>query len=190
MSTSNRGQFKRGQRWRKRQPWWDRQWLVEQYANLGRSASDIAREGGVTENAILFWLKKHGIKARTMREVRASKHWGVSGVDNPMWNKRGELNPNWKGGVTAERQAFYASEAWRVACAAVWKRDNAACCRCHLNRDESPDMPMHIHHIEPFAVVELRADVGNLVLLYEACHQFVHSRKNVNREYLPQIRNP
>jgi 5-methylcytosine-specific restriction endonuclease McrA len=187
MSKPNSGRFKKGEHWRPRQPWWDRAWLVEQYADAGRSAADIAQEGGVTENAILFWLKKHGIKTRSMREVRAAKHWGASGVDNPMWNNRGELNPNWRGGVTAERQAFYASQKWKAACSAVWKRDKAKCRRCGLRRDDSPDMPMHIHHIEPFAIVAKRADIENLVLLCEACHQFVHSKANVHREYLPQV---
>lgn len=185
MSKPNRGQFKKGTHWRKRRPWWNHSWLLEQYVTLGRSAADIAREGVVTENAILFWIKKHRIKTRTMQEVRALKHWGVSGVDNPMWNKFGELNPNWKGGITADRQSFYASSEWKTACAAVWKRDKATCRRCGLKCDDSPDMPMHIHHIEPFATVALRADIRNLALLCEACHRFIHSKKNVQREYLP-----
>lgn len=187
MSNANKGQFKKGEHWRAPRPWWNRSWLVEQYLTLGRSAADIARESAVTENAILYWLKKHRIRTRSMREVRAAKHWGASGVDNPMWNKLGELNPNWKGGVTAERQAFYASMEWKSACAAVWKRDKARCCRCGLRRNDSPDMPMHIHHIEPFPTVTKRAATSNLVLLCETCHRFVHSKANTQREYLPKI---
>lgn len=190
MSRKNSGQFKKGQHWRKPQPWWKRSWLLEQYVALGRSAAEIARDGGVTENAILFWLTKHKVKTRTMREVRATKHWGASGVDNPMWNKFGELNPSWKGGVTGERQAFYVSRAWRAACAAVWKRDGATCRRCGLVHKDTPDMPMHIHHIESFANATLRADIGNLVLVCEACHRFIHSKRNARREYLPQSGNP
>ena len=187
MSKVNSGQFKKGTHWRKPRPWWKREWLETQYVTLKRSAADIAREGGVGETAILYWLKKHGIHTRGMSEIRAIKHWGLSGVDNPMWNKAGELNPNWKGGVTAERQAFYVSAEWKSACSATWIRDKATCCRCGLRRDDSPDMPMHIHHIEPFATEMLRANIKNLVLLCEACHQFVHSRENVHREYLPQV---
>ena len=55
-----------------------------------------------------------------------------------------------------------------------------------LRRDDSPDMPFHIHHVVSFADKELRAEPSNLVLLCEACHQFVHSRENLTREYLPQ----
>ena len=187
MSKPNRGQFKKGTHWRKPRPWWDKEWLSEQYLALGKSASEIAVGGCVTENTIFFWLKKHGIKTRSMQEVRAAKHWGAMGSDNPMWNKLGELNPNWRGGVTTERQAFYTGRAWKVACSAVWKRDRAKCCRCGLGRDDSPDMPMHIHHIESFAVVAKRADIANLVLLCEVCHHFVHSKANVHREYLPKV---
>lgn len=189
MKKKNSGQFKKGQHWRKARPWWERAWLVEQYESLSRSAADIAREGCVTENAILFWLKKHSIKTRTMQEIRNAKHWGASGVDNPMWNRRGELNPNWKGGVTAERQAFYASMEWKKVCSRVWKRDKSKCRRCGMKRDDSLDMPFHIHHIESFSVKGKRADPENLVLLCEVCHHFVHSRENIGREYLPQIRD-
>lgn len=187
MVKRNSGQFKKGSHWRKPKPWWNKEWLSEQYLSLGKSASEIAADGGVTENAILYWIKKHRIKTRSMKEIRSSKHWGSTGSDNPMWNKLGELNPNWKGGVTADRQAFYASSEWKVACSAIWKRDRATCQRCGLSRNDSPDIPMHIHHIEPFSDVALRADKNNLVLLCEVCHYFVHSKGNVYREYLPKV---
>jgi hypothetical protein len=187
MSTKNDGRFKKGQHWRKPKPWWDRAWLDDQYTSQGKSAADIAREGGVTENAILFWLKKYGIRSRSMKEIRAAKHWGAVGSDNPMWNKRGELNPMWKGGITPERQAFYLSDEWKAACSTVWKRDKATCRRCGIRHADSLDLPKHIHHIESFKNVALRADPSNLVLLCEVCHWFVHSKRNVDREYLPQV---
>ena len=183
---NNSGQFTKGEHWRERKPWWDKEWLYDQYISCGKSAGEIANEGGITENGIFYWLQKHGIKRRTIKEVRRLKHWGLSGADNPMWNKRGELNPMWKGGVTPDRQAFYTSEAWRKACSAVWKRDNATCQRCGEQKQESPDTPFHIHHITSFANEQLRAEPQNLVLLCETCHHFVHSKKNTNREYLPK----
>lgn len=182
-------EFKPGQHWRERKPFWDRDWLHHEYVEKGRSAGDIAAEFGVTAESIIHWLRKHGIRRRSTSEARALKHWGASGSDNPMWNKRGELNPRWLGGVTPERQSFYTSEAWRKACSSVWKRDNATCQRCKLHRDDQPDMPFHIHHIVSFAVEELRADIDNLVLLCEVCHQFVHSRRNTDGEFLSQERH-
>ena len=177
----------KGHHWRSHQPFREREWLFNAYITQQQSTGDIAKQYGVTDAAIIFWLKKHGIERRSISQARSIKHWGVVGPDNPMWNKRGELNPNWKGGITPERQEFYTSTAWKKACSAVWRRDKATCQRCGMKRQESPDMPFHIHHIQPFSDRELRADVSNLTLLCESCHQFIHSKRNVNREYLPKI---
>lgn len=180
----NNGRFTKGYHWRTAQAFRSKEWLEDNYVKNEISSGDISKMFGVTDAAILFWLKKHGIPRRTVSGARKIKHWGLSGVDNPMWNMRGELNHNWKGGVTAERQAFYTSREWKRACSSVWKRDNATCRRC-----ESPscqELPFHIHHVVSFSDKNLRADVGNLVLLCEPCHQFVHSRKNIDREYLPK----
>ena len=182
-------EFKPGQHWRPPQLFRDADWLRAEYVERGRSTGDIAEQFGVTDAAIFFWLRKHDIPRRTVAEARALKHWGASGADNPMWNKRGELNPRWLGGVTPERQAFYTSQEWKDACSFVWKRDEATCRRCGLYRDDQPDMPFHIHHVVSFAVEELRADPANLVLLCETCHQFVHSRGNVDGAFLSQERD-
>ena len=154
---------------------------------MGRSASDIAANFGVTNAAIVHWLRKHGIERRTMSETRALKHWGSSGSDNPMWNRRGELSPRWLGGVTPERQEFYTSQEWKSVCSEVWKRDQATCQRCGLKKAEQADMPMHIHHIVSFAEKELRAESRNLVLLCKVCHNFVHSKRNVDGEFISKI---
>lgn len=180
-------EFKKGQHWRKSKPYWSKDWLHSEYVVKGRSLGEIATEFNVTEPAIRFWARKHGIPMRTTSEARSIKCWGQSGCDNPMWNRRGELNPNWRGGVSQERQAFYSSVEWKSACSAVWKRDSARCRRCGLSKNESPDVPFHIHHIISFSNGDLRADVDNLVLLCEVCHHFVHSRRNVDGEFLSEI---
>ena len=168
-------------------PWWNKDWLRDQYVGCNKSAAAIALEGKVTENAILFWLHKHDIPRRSMSDIRKQQHWGLSGADNPMWNMRGEANPRWLGGITPERQAFYVSPEWKSVCSFVWKRDKATCRRCGLKHIDSADMPFHIHHIQSFAIEELRAESNNLVLLCETCHHFIHSKRNKNREYLPQV---
>ncbi len=183
----NSGQFKAGTHWRKPQSFRDKKWLIEQYQKLERSAGDIAKQFGVTDAAILFWLRRHGIKRRSVSDARKIKHWGQVGIDNPMWNKRGELSPRWMGGITPDRQAFYTSIEWKRACSLVWKRDDAKCQRCGSDRREFPDLPFHIHHIKSFAVIELRADPNNLVLLCEICHHFVHSRRNTKNEFLSKV---
>jgi 5-methylcytosine-specific restriction endonuclease McrA len=184
---NKQGQFIKGHHWRSPQLFREKDWLFNAYITQQQSTGEISKQFGVTDAAIIFWLKKHNIKRRSVSEARSIKHWGLSGPDNPMWNKRGELNHNWKGGVTPERQEFYTSTSWKKACHAVWRRDRATCQRCEAKKKDYPDMPFHIHHIQPFSDRELRADVGNLTLLCESCHQFVHSKRNVNREHLPKI---
>lgn len=97
-----------------------------------------------------------------------------------------EANPNWRGGVTPERQAFYRSPEWKAACIAVWRRTDAKCERCRADyRDADRDSErFHIHHIVSFACRELRASPDNLALLCRPCHLFVHSNANVSREFI------
>lgn len=171
-------EFKKGQHWRPRKPYWDREWLRREYEDNFRSANEIAEQFGITEAAILHWLRKHKIPRRDMSEIRAEKHWGMSGEDNAMFGKRGEEVPNWKGGVTAERQAFYSSIGWKKARKAVYKRDKHKCQRCGDKEN------LHIHHIVSFANEELRADPNNLILLCADCHHWVHSKENTNKEYI------
>lgn len=178
------GQFIKGEHWRSPQSFREKEWLQHHYDELKMSAGEIARMFNVTDAAILFWLRKHKIKRRTVGQARKIKKWGAFGVDNPMWNKRGELNPRWLGGVTPERQSFYMSDDWKVACRSVWRRDNATCQRCGIAKRLSPDMPFHIHHIVSFSDKALRADTNNLVLVCESCHHFIHSKRNIDREFL------
>lgn len=184
---NEKGQFVKGSHWRPPQKFRERLWLEDNYTTQQRSTGDIAREFGVSDAAILYWLKKHAIRRRSISESRACKHWGSEGPDNPMWNKRGELNPRWQGGITPERQAFYQSTEWKKACSEVWRRDRATCVRCGLRKTDSPDTPFHIHHIEGFVNEGLRAETTNLALVCEICHHFIHSKKNTSREYLPKI---
>ena len=184
VSYSPSTQFKKGEHWRKEKPFWNKDWLIEEYCVKEKSAKEIGDMFGVHENAIYYWCDKHNINRRSVGEARQVKHWGCSGVDNPMWNRRGELNPRWRGGITPERQEFYTSQKWKDACKKVWKRDNGICQRCGLKK--TGDMPFHIHHIVSFSDNDLRADVGNLILLCEACHWWVHSRRNVDNEYIQE----
>jgi len=172
-------EFKPGQHWREHKPYWDKSWLESEYTDKGRSSSEIAADFGVTEAAIIFWLRKHGINRRSMSEVRGVKRWGASGESNPMYGKCGSDNANWKGGCTPERQAFYSSTEWARASLEVWRRDKGICSRCGAT-----NVKMHIHHIVSFSVKELRSSIDNLVLLCVDCHHFVHSKNNVNSEFL------
>jgi hypothetical protein len=171
-------EFKKGQHWRPKKPYWGYEWLRHEYEDNFRSANEIAEQFGVTEAAILHWLRKHKIQRRDMSEIRTKKYWGLSGEQNGMFNKRGNENPNWRGGITPERQDFYTSIEWKKSCSAVYKRDNAQCQRCGSKNN------LHIHHIVSFENEKLRADIDNLILLCADCHRWVHSNQNVDKEYI------
>jgi hypothetical protein len=176
--------------WRPHRPFREKAYLLEEYVNKGRSAGRIAADHGVTEGTIYFWLRKHGISCRStseaIREAKKYGNWGAgTGPGNPMYGKVGSLNPNWKGGVTPERQAFYASAEWKAVAKRVKRRDHWTCQRCGATRGDG--LKLAIHHVIPFGVVRLRLDPANLVLLCQACHDFVHSRRNVRKEFIGSV---
>lgn len=175
-------EFKPGQHWRPRQPFWDKAWLEREYVERQRSAGDIARQFGVGTAAIMHWLRKHDIPRRSVSDARHVKRWGARREANGMHGRSGQENPNWKGGITPERQAFYSSQEWKDVETAVRERDRGTCQRC--GSTESGQRDMHVHHIAPFAVVHLRAEPSNLVLLCPRCHGFIHRRRNVGREFI------
>ena len=99
---------------------------------------------------------------------------------------RGDAHPNWKGGHSPERARFYATPEWKLAARTVWGRDLGTCQNCGAQsyRTSNPHERWHIHHIDSFANVELRADVTNLVLLCPKCHRWVHGNSNPERKFL------
>jgi hypothetical protein len=164
----------------------NRNWLYEQYVTNQRSMSEIAIEQECTCANIRFFLKKFSITRCNISEARFVKHWGSSGPKNSMYGRVGDRSPSWKGGITPERQKFYESDEWKVVSQEIWIRDKGTCQRCQVKR-KSKDRAFHIHHIVSFAVPELRAEPTNLVLLCPKCHRFVHSRKNVNKEFRKEV---
>jgi 5-methylcytosine-specific restriction protein A len=163
-------------------PFHDKGWLEHEYLIAKRPAADIAKEYGVTENNVLFFLQKHGIPARSMERIRAEKYWGASGEKNPMFGRHGSKNPHWKGGVTPERQAFYLSRGWKQISQQVWRRDRALCQRCGIKAGLGVEI--HIHHKVSFAYRPQRAVLSNLILLCDPCHNWVHSNRNKNKEWI------
>jgi hypothetical protein len=176
--------FKKGEHWRPHKPYWDREWLYNEYIIKGHSSSEIAADFSITNNAICFWLNKHKIPTRSMSEVRAIKYWGQNGNSNPMFGRHGMDSPNWRGGSSQERQVFYSSLEWKKVVKVIRKRDKQICRRC--GRGERPWIKEfhHIHHLVSFAVEKLRADPDNLILLCKDCHYWVHSIENAGKEFL------
>lgn len=177
------GRFLPGTHWRPKALHWDPAWLREQYQVRGRSSVEIAEEAGTTDAAIIYWLRRHGIPRRTAAQVRAIKHWGASGQANPMYGKTGKANPRYVDGSSPERQRMYARGAGKAFIRAVLERDGYRCRRCGAPKRGAKSL--HAHHVAPWAGNEaLRFDPENAVTLCRSCHSWVHSRANVDREFL------
>jgi hypothetical protein len=125
-------------------------------------------------------------KIRQARLDDGSKGLFLPNGDHVLKGKIGKDHPSWQGGVTPLRNAFYASDEWKSACVAIWKRDNATCQNCSIKQSDvdRKKYAFHIHHIKSFArYPELRANPENLVLLCRPCHLWVHSKKNVENKF-------
>lgn len=104
-----------------------------------------------------------------------------------MKGRRGKDHHSWQGGLTPEREAMARTDEWKEAVKFVWHRADAKCERCgcdHRKVDNRRANGFHIHHIAPFRFKETRCEVSNLVLLCRPCHHFVHSKKNINKEFI------
>jgi thymidylate synthase (FAD) len=129
--------------------------------------------------------KKHSektkIKISKTRIERKIK--GISGEDNPMYGRTGEKSPNWKGGVTPERQRLYATKEWNSINSKVFERDNWVCQRCggkHSYRNQ-----LHAHHIKSWAdYPDNRLELSNLITICKKCHHWIHSKKNTKKDFL------
>ena len=142
-----------------------------------------------------FSGRTHTPETRAKMSARAKATGRVPydpSVGSYMKGRKGPNTPNWKGGITPERQALYSSREWKECVKSVWKRDNAICCRCGkdhrtISAKDRKRWGFALHHIVGFEVVELRCVVSNLVLLCRPCHLWVHSKKNVNKDFIKEI---
>lgn len=176
-------EFKPGQHWRPHGKHRERDWLEQQYVTLGRSTGDIAKDEGFTEEAIIFWMRKHGIPRRSIGQARALKRWGLAGQANGMFGRMGSANPNYVDGSSPERQRGYAQGVGSAFLRAVYERDGYRCVRCA--EPKGKPRSLHAHHIVPWAGNEaLRFDLANAVTLCRQCHSWVHSKANKERTYL------
>lgn len=189
----------------------EKQWLEARYVGEQMDCAQIGRLAERDPKTIWSWLRYYGIPTRprgsnvgqlpkgraagfslsaehkqSLRAARLKDGRAPWMKDGKHWlQHEGAVHPNWKGGITPERQAFYACGAWRESVKAVWKRADAKCERCgrHHNTTERRGT-FHVHHIVSFAVPALRAEVSNLALLCKPCHLFVHSAKNASGDFI------
>ena len=81
------------------------------------------------------------------------------------------------------REKLASSELWKRRVKQVWERDNATCQRCGRRYNHN-GKTFEIHHIIPFARRKYRTKLSNLVLLCPKCHNWVHSNKNTNKDFI------
>lgn len=193
----------------------NKEWLENEYLNKKRGCGELSKECLVDPKTIYSWLKKFSIPTRqrggtsssgsfkkghkicvgrklsekTKNKIRENciENGRVPYLKNgEHWLKQiGVHSPNWKGGITPERQQVYSSIEWCEAVKYVWKRDNAICQKCGKHHNQTSNRgTFHIHHIESFAIKEKRTDVNNLILLCKDCHKWVHSKQNKQKQFL------
>lgn len=192
-----------------------KEWLYKEYVIKQRTCNEIAIEVKRDPKSVWSWLKKYNIPTRPRGGPSSSgsfkkgtnlwkgKHHSQATKDKIRqarikdgrvpylkdgihWLKHeGAISPNYKGGLTPERQAFYSSLEWVELVKQVWARDNARCKNCdkHHNEDNNRGS-FHIHHIVSFQIREKRTDLSNLVLLCKKCHRWVHSKNNTNQKFI------
>ncbi len=172
-------EFKR----REPKPYWEKKWLTKEYVTKGRSAQEIANECGGAESNVLYFLAKHGIPRRTVKQARKLKRWGLKGEANGMYGRCGSRNPRWIDGSSPERQTIYARCFWKELAKAVYQRDGYACLRCKCSH--TGENKLHAHHVKPWAGnKDSRFVLSNIVTLCHKCHIWVHSKANNLSEYL------
>lgn len=203
--------------WQRRAKPVSEEWLRVKYLDEHLGCGEIATIVKRDPKSVWNWLKDLGIQTRkrgmdvrqqiqkgqrlalgnrlTQRhkdQLRAARKRDgripalVNGVH---WTKAyGRHGATWKGGITPERQAFYATPEWADAVKAVWRRDDAYCQRCGLDhRSIQRDVErFHIHHIDSFMIRDRRAASDNLVLLCDKCHRWVHGKKNIEKVFIGQ----
>lgn len=153
-----------------------------------RSRGGDSSSGSFKKGSNLWLGKKH--KPETKDKIREArlKDGHVPYLKNGVhWMKglESKNHPNFKGGLTPERQSLYSSNEWSEAIKKVWKRDNAICQKCGKSHNEEKNRGnFHIHHLVSFQVRELRSEVSNLILLCKECHRWVHSNKNINKQFI------
>jgi len=94
------------------------------------------------------------------------------------YNKNGENNPAWRGGITSFRRTVETTAAYQKWRKDVFKRDKYHCRVCGSNKK------IQVHHIKTFAEhPELRMDMKNGVTLCAECHLQTYGKEDRFEQY-------
>lgn len=87
-------------------------------------------------------------------------------------SKKGEKNPNWKGGISPKNILIRNSSEMRLWRKSVFERDNYTCIWCGARNGNGKAVILHADHIKPFCdYPELRFAIDNGRTLCIDCHK-------------------
>jgi hypothetical protein len=125
---------------------------------------------------------KKGVKLSESHKRNLS----ISHIGQKSWNKglkmpeiSGKNNPNWKGGISKERQSFGNKDYvnWRND---IFKKDDYTCCLCGRFGGN-----LNAHHIKKWSdFPKLRYDVKNGETLCKECHKIIHLKNPMEKAIL------
>ena len=152
----------------------------------GKKHSEITKE----KMRIKATGKKHNIETiqKLKEKLKGRKVWnkGLKGKQKKKGGyifSFGEKNPNWKGGISSEREKMRGSIEFRLWRKSVFERDNFTCQKYNIKGGN-----LCAHHINNFAdFPELRFAIDNGITLSEKAHKEFHKKyrkKNNTKEQL------
>jgi thymidylate synthase ThyX len=161
----------------------DAAWLRHHYHDRALPQETIAQLAGVSPHTIRAWVRKHGLQKPLGSWTRGVSPWNRGKRYHGGWKhtpetrtrlaeqKRGEANPQWKGGITADGVKLRRPlEALRDA---IYTRDAHTCRLCGKTGGR-----LTLHHVLPlWARPELADDADNVVTLCRPCHYSINGRE-------------
>ena len=145
-------------------PYMDKPLLIKMYVESRLTTEQIGKSFGVSGSCIVDWLREYRIPARSPNEYE---------------RPRGPESPRYINGQSTLRMKLYGRREWAALRRVVVPRDKV--CR-HCGQ---PKIKVVLHHIKSWSgFPESRLDPDNVVLLCKACHDWVHSKRNTNHEFL------
>jgi thymidylate synthase ThyX/transposase-like protein len=158
-------------------------WLEEQYIVNGLDQASIAQLAGVSKHTIRSWVRKYGLQKPVGSWTVGRTPWNKGKRYRAGWNhtpemrrrlseqKRGEKNPQWRGGVT--KMAISIRRGVEDLRPEILERDGY---RCRLCGSSSKQLDMH-HILPVWARPDLVLDLDNIATVCHPCHLKIGGRE-------------
>ena len=154
----------------------DPAWLREHYVNKGLTQEQVGALAGVTHHCIRAWVRRHSLQKPAGSWTQGVAPWNkgrrytLRSFHTPeararfAEQKRGDKNPQWRGGVTSERAAISADVATMRP--EIFRRDGYRCRLCG-----TPGGSLELHHILPvWSRPDIARDKDNIATVCRPCH--------------------